>query len=317
MPKYFPFFRGRRTELTAVRELASEIAKSNSIIPIIEPVNNTQSTVRSLTNLVEASMPFLFICNPIHGDYQNDRVGLRRDLITPNLKGYTNWTPALYLNTETRINELRGFLKVYGNDRPALIYYGLPRQQSVLNLIKSNDFSWHVFIGTNTPRHYTDSVDRNNRVKVQDRFVRAYRNADFPTRDFFTDMNTLGGNPDRLNFGDFSIVGDHYSETGGAAHAVALHHMHYHDTSSELYVSHFISDHTQTSAQRPAKTLEALRKLVRSLRSLQPNDTSTCEQYRQLNSEQQARSLEVMKRMAIKHHLEIMLDGGLNDLCNR
>ena len=317
MPKYFPFLRGRRTELTAVRELASEIAESNSIIPIIEPVNNTQSTMRSLEVLVDASMPFLFICNPIYGKYRNDRVGLRRDLITPNLKDYANWTPALYLDTETRVNQIRGFFRLYGDQRPALIYYGLPRQQSVLDLIEHSDISWHVFIGTNTPRHYMDAIENGLLVRVQDRFVKAYRNADYPARDFFTDMNTLEGNPNKDNFGDFSIVGDYYSETGGAAHAVTLHHMHYHETSSDLYVSHFVSDHTQSSAQRPAKTLEALRKLVRSLRSLQPNDTYTCEQYRQLHSQQQARSLEVMKRLAIKHHLEIMLDGGLNDLCKQ
>ncbi len=315
MPKYFPFLRGRRTELTAVRELAEDIARSKSIIPIIEPVNSTESTTKSLTTLVGASMPFLFICNPIHGDYYNDRVGLRRDLITPNLRNYDNWTPALYLDTETRINELRGFLKVYGDQRPALIYYGVPRQQSVLDLISSNNFSWHVFIGTNAPRQYMNAVDQSKLVRVRDEFVKAYRNADYPSMDFFTDMNTLAGNPNKIHFGDFSIVGDHFSPTGGAAHAVALHHMHYDESSSALYVSHFISDHTQSSAQRPGKTLEALSKLVRSLRTLKPNDTSSCEQYRQLHNQQQARSLEMMKRMAIKHHLEIMLDGGLSNLC--
>lgn len=42
--KYFPFFRGKRYEMMALRDLAEEIANSGNVIPILEPVNSNQTT---------------------------------------------------------------------------------------------------------------------------------------------------------------------------------------------------------------------------------------------------------------------------------
>ena len=311
---YYPFLRGKQNELLALRNLASSIAKNGRVIPIIEPVNANPTTRISIDRFIEESMPFMFICNPIHGKFKDNAKGLRTDLIEQTLIDYDNWTPSLYVDGQTAVLELEEFINMYGDDCPlALVYYGRPRRIPVREMIEDNDFRWHVFMDHRVQRDYRKSVPNGSCVLVSDRFVRQPRNADYPPKEFFSDLNTVAANPNRSHFGDFSIVGDHYTETGGAAHAVALHHVHYSKESRSLDISHFISDRIHTSADTPGKIIEALSHLVESLDTLQPNDTQASLEYRAMNETEQSRGLGYMKRLAIKHHLEIMLGKGLEE----
>ena len=308
---YFPFFRGRQNELIAIRELASSIARNGRIIPIIEPVRANPTTRKSIDQFIEASMPFLFICNPIHGKFSSDHVGLRAALIDQALIDYDNWIPSLYVNEQTAIQELDGFIKTYDGDYPlALIYYGQPEQNAVCKTIDEHYFQWHVIVDHRVPNDYIQSIPAGSCVRVHDQFVRR-RNADYPNTEFFTDLNTVAGNADRTHFGDFSIVGDHYTESGGPAYAVTLHHVHYKEGSRTLYISHFISDRTSTPVDPAGKTIEALNHLVDTLDALQPNNTQACQEYKDMRRSEHAGSLGYMKRMAIKHHLEVMLGDSL------
>ncbi len=309
---YFPFLRGKQNELMAVRDLASNIAKHRRVIPIIEPVKANSTTRISIDRFIEESMPFLFICNPIHGEFKDNAAGISTGLINQTLIEYDNWTPSLYvIDGQKAVQELEGFINTYGANYPlALIYYGRPQQNAVRKMIKENDFRWHVFMDGRVESAYIQSVSDDSCVLVSDRFVRKPRNADYPEKEFFTDLNTVAGNPNRSHFGDFSI-GDHYTETGGPAHAVALHHVHYAKRSRTLDISHFISDRIHTSVDTPGKIIEALNHLVESLDTFQPNNTQACLEYREMNKHEQSKGLGYMKRLAIKHHLEIMLGNGL------
>ena len=294
----------------AVRALASSIADNGRIIPIIEPVNENPATHKSINRFIEESMPFLLVCNPIHGKFSDD-AGLCERFIERALTDYDNWTPSLYVDAQTRIQELEWFIDTYGDHKLlALIYYGLPRRKAVRLMIEGSYFQWHVFLDRRVEREYVESVNTSSCVLVSDRFKRR-RNSDYPEKEFFTDLNTAAGNPKKSHFGDFSIVGDYYTETGGPAHAVALHHMHYEEGSRRLEVSHFISDRTETTVDTPGKTIEALDHLVDALGGLDPNGTQACQEYRDMMASGQTKGLGYMKRLAIRHHLEVMLGDGL------
>jgi len=308
---YFPFLRGKQNELIAVRELAPSIVENGRVIPVTEPVNANSATRISIRRFVETSMPFLLICNPNYGDFTYNPDRLRMDLITPELTGRTNWTPAFIVHRQTTSSILEAFIRRYGGDHQiALIYYGLPDGRA-RSAITSHPFRWHVFMYDRVERSYIESLNPDLRVRISDPFVRQPRNALYPPIDFFTDLNTIARNHKRLHFGDFSIFGDHFAESGGAAHAVALHHVHYENGSRSLFVSHFVSDHRETSANIPGKTIEALNHLVNALNRLNPNNTQVCQEYREMAQSQQSRGLGYMKRLALKHHLEVMLTGGL------
>jgi len=94
--------------------------------------------------------------------------------------------------------------------------------------------------------------------------------------------------------------------------AVAVHHIHYREgDSGSLDISHFISDRTETTADTPGKIIEAVTHLVDGLDELLPNNTDACDEYREMVSTGDSRGLGYLKRLAIMHHLELMLDGGI------
>ena len=312
--KYFPFLRGKQNELLALRDVAADIVRNGNVIPILEPVNSNRTTFKSIGQFKEESMPFLFICNPIHGNFSDDAKKLDRDVISKELSDYDNWIPALYVDGESTLQELETFTEAYDEYEQTLIYYGMPQQSAVRSRIDNAGVDYHVFINNRVENDYIESIPVNNRVKIVDSFRRQVRNAEYPSREFFTDLNTAAGNRNDVAFGDFSIVGDYYVDKGGPAHAVALHHICFGEKSHSLYIRHFISDRTKTAVDTPGKIIEAVNHLVEALDDLQPNGTDACREYRTMSEDQESPSLGYMKRLAIKHHLEVILsDGGLGN----
>ena len=306
--KYFPLLRGKQNEMLALRDLAEEIALIGEVVPIIEPVRWNRNTIISINAFMDSDMRFVLVCNPALGEYSEDRPGLAGHITALDLMDYPNWVPAMYVRGGTRSVEIRQFLRTYRDFEVAFIYKGKPQQQAALGLITGANVAHHVFLLNRVEQEYIDTIRVDDRVMVRDPFVRAARNAEYPDRRFFTDMNTVAGNQDDVNFGDFSIAGDYYTDTGGAAHAVALHHIHFDRNSHRLMVSHFISDRRDMPVDVGGKTLEAINNLVRALPLVRPSDTNTCDEYRELGADRRYRSLGYMKRMAIRHHLEVMLN---------
>lgn len=208
-------------------------------------------------------------------------------------------------------DDLSAFVEEYANHELAAIYWGLPEEQDARDILGDDRIIHHVILNGRVASAYVNGIDAEKRVIITDPFNRQARNADYPAREFFTDRNTIAGNPDRLDFGDFSIVGNHYMEQGGPAFAVALHHIHFRNNPGPLDISHLISDRTETSVDTPGKIIEALDKLVAALPDLEPNDTEACDEYRQMAEDEVSRGLGYMKRLAIKHHLEVMLGDGI------
>ena len=308
--RYFPLLRGKQNEIIALRDLARDIAENGSVIPILEAVNDNSTTHNSIGRFMGESMPFLFICNPIYGTFANDPDRLVTAIIGRDLIDYDNWIPALYIREATSLQELDTFTETYVDHRRALIYYGRPRGSAVRSRIEDAGVDYHVFIRGRVENGYIDSIPTQHRVLIEDSFHRRQRNADYPDREFFTDQNTDEGNKDDVSFGDFSIVGDYYRDTGGPAHAVALHHIHFGEYSHSLDIQHFISDRVESAVDTPGKTIEAVAHLVEALDSLQPNDTMACREYRAIARDQTAPGLGYMKRLAIRHHLEVILGPG-------
>jgi hypothetical protein len=312
MRRYFPFLRGKQNELMALRELAENIAEHDQIIPIIEPVNGNNTTQISLDRYVEVSMPFLFICNPYHGVFTNNAEELFTSLISETLMEYDNWTPALQVNVHSAPADITQFLQRYSDREVAIIYIGLPANAQTIALLNNNQIVHHAFLEGHIGAAHVNAIPAAQRVLIADRFHRQARNVDYPDNEFFTDMNTLAGNPNRIDFGDYSIVGDHFAETGGPAYAVAVHHIHYEGNApGSLEINHFISDDTDTAVNTSGKIIQAVHNLVTAMPGLQPNNTEACQEYQEMDQDQVSHGLGYLKRLAIKHHLEIMLDGGI------
>ena len=296
----------------ALRELAGQIAEHRFIIPIIEPVKQNATTRISLDRYIEVSMPFLFVCNPSYGDFANNPELLFTDLTNEALMEYDNWTPALQVNVNSTAATINAFLQRYEQFEVAIIYNGLPANAAAVALLPNERTVNHVFVDGAVGAAYVNGINPELRVMIADRFHRQARNADYPDTEFFSDANTVAGNPNRLDFGDYSIVGNHFAETGGPAYAVAVHHIRFEGNApGPLHINHFISDHVDAAVNTSGKIIEAVHNLVEEIDNFQPHDTAACDEYREMDEEQTSRGLGYLKRLAIQHHLEVMLNGGI------
>lgn len=310
--RYFPLFRGKRGEMTALRKLAHLIAQIGTVIPIIEPVKENNNKTHPLEDLADCSMPFLFICNPTKGDYEDMPETLAETVIKKHLMDYQGWTPAFYVGWRTSSEEIARFRDRYKNYKCALIYYQTPKTDVFTN-IDPYEYSNHVYYDGVLEEQHRDSLPLPESVRIVDRFKREHRNADYVDMEKFTGSNTLFENPNDEDFGDFSVQGNYYQDgPGGQTKTVAIHHIHFYPgkTSGPLYVSHFLSERTLIESDVTQKTIEALGNLESKFGELLPNATRACEEYRAIGDRQSGTSLEKLKQLSIMHHLEVMLSEG-------
>lgn len=315
--KYFPLFRTRTYEMIAVRELASEMVGTGRIVPIFEPISNSNSFRKSLQQCVEENLRFLFIVNPkivnprVNQNFAPNPRLLVKEVIRPTLQEYENWVAAYYVDEKTTLKQMRGFLAFFIDREKALIYTGQPKNE-VLEEIghASGWFAHHVFLKDKVEPTYIETTPIDERVYLADSFNRQDRNADYEEGpELFTAFNTLSANPDNINFGDYSIESQRYRIGGSQPNVVAAHYIHLNARS--LYVSHFLSNRRNSSSDTKGKTLEALRHLVNALGELKPNDTDACREYREMVASGEVCGLGPLKGLSIQHHLEIMLRDGV------
>ena len=110
-------------------------------------------------------------------------------------------------------------------------------------------------------------------------------------------------------FGDYLIVGDDYSETGGPAYAVAIH-LTYIGAEDDIFIYHFLSDQTDSPIDPGGKFIEALAKLVKELK--RPNSTifksKACLEYLDLFDKKHFPGLGYVKKLSMQHHIELIAD---------
>ncbi|MCW1913749.1 sce7725 family protein [Luteolibacter sp. GHJ8] len=308
MPTYFPFLRGKQNELIAVRELSGRIADSSAVRPIIEPVNGNATTIGALNEFYRQGMQFGLIVNPSHGEFAGNEARLLSDVIKPTVLDYDNFFPILQVDRNTSLAQVEWFKKQFPQEWKAVIYRAMPEVPRVLDWVTTDARIYHhIFLDGRVSGEYVTQVPAARRVMIRDNFNKQERNKDYELVEHFTDMNTLVGNPEGVGWGDFSIVGSKFSEGGGQAYAVAIHHVHQSQNGDHLDVSHAISDRQDTDEDTPGKVIEAVNNLLSRVENLYPNDTSACREYQKMSRTGVSRGLGYLKRLAIRHHLEIFL----------
>lgn len=311
MSTYFPFLRGKQNELLALKMLASTIANKQNVLPIIEPINGNGTTKGSLEKYAEEGMLFILVTNPRFGGFKGKGGELHDQLCVNGVLGeYDNYMPALHVNRSTRMQEVSDFIEKYETPFRAVIYESEPTIVKVREWCSTDDRIYHhVFLDGTVSAPFINATPLIRRVMLRDNFIKQERNSDYPTEaEHFTDRNTAAGNPDNVNWGDYSIIGNDFTEGGGAAKAVAIHHIHKSENTGALEISHFLSDQQETTANVNAKIIEAVDNLVGNLSSLTPNDTCACEIYREMSATKHSHGLGYLKRLAILHHLETILN---------
>lgn len=251
---YFPYLRGKRHELSALRRISS-LLDPTKIRPIIEPVNvNTSELTRTIRAInIDGHIP-LIIVNPLVGQLVNsmDILALTHDATLSFLPciafSHQNFSSATRLSAQF-VNDNVNYA-TYFKDEPAGNITAIT-SRAVINTVFSTQSTSAQFLA-NMPRL----------VKVQDFFNARSRNADYPTQPYnYSDAHLIYNNlPNAIGFGDFQIVGEAYSDDGGPARAVAIH-ITYINTlvNDQIYIKHCVSTlESDTTSNTGRKFLQAL-----------------------------------------------------------
>jgi hypothetical protein len=157
---------------------------------------------------------------------------------------------------------------------------------------------------------------KQGKVLFEDKFNKQQKNADYQNKEdeFFSEDHLYFSEEGFVGFGDYSIIGNDYSESGFAPRAVAIHIV-YLASDRTLRIRHFISDSNVDISDVAGKFYEAVSKLYAWYANGQENQSTAglkalIEHYKNGTYP----GLPTLKKLSIMHHLELVskiLGGGL------
>ena len=306
---YFPYLRGKQYEWITIRELSRLISQNEQIFPIMEPVKRNFSNLRrSIELIMTNNAPIVIIVNPQIGELSNNTEALRFELENIGFMDYRNAYLGYIINGRTRIREVNRFFDAFSDNNLCLVHrFNFSDTTNLIDIINGFDkFSYNIFIESETGRRYRRSFTDIRKVIIEDGFEKR-RNEDYPEEEFFSDLHLEFRHQGYDGFGDYLIVGDNYSETGGPAHAVAIH-LTYINQDEEIWVKHFVSDTTGDPLDPAGKFMEALDKVVEYLQG-DDNEifiSSACQEFIDLHNAERFPGLGYVKKLSMKHHIELI-----------
>lgn len=304
---YYPYFRGKQFELISVREKAEIFAKSG-FVPIIEPVREALNGLdKSLKAVCDVHGKVVVIVNPYHGDHRENGAGITELLKT--FIGKESVGVGILLRQDIDVAEAIAHCNRHPNHQLTFIHAGFTHGKELAAALGDRlEETRNVFNETYCPKTYRKHFLGSERILLRDGFKRR-RNRDYPPVELFSDLNVTFEEEGMNGFGDFSIVGDDYSESGGPAYAVAIHLTFIDpDQDDAMFVYHFVSDSQDTPTDPAGKFAEALEKLIEKLDSGESNlyETSAIQELRELSKKGHFPGLGYLKKLSLNHHIETL-----------
>ncbi len=307
---YYPYFRGKQNELITIRENTALLAASG-FVPIIEPVKETISGLkRALDAVVEAKGQAVVIVNPFHGDFSKDGQTLS-ELLAKHFSQEDGISAGVLLKNDMSVKDVVKCCKDHADHSLTLIHAGFSDAKELAHALgdKSNSMV-HCFFEVDSGKLYQKHFKDAKRVLIRDGFQRR-KNREHPEVELFSDLHATFEDENMDGFGDFLIVGDDYSESGGPAYAVAIHLTFIdNDKDGAMYIYHFVSIRKDTPKDPAGKFLEALNKLVKKLDEPDSKvlETKAVQEFRELHNRKHYPGLGYLKKLSMQHHIETLAD---------
>lgn len=255
---YYPYFRGKQYELITIRENAP-LLKQAGFVPIIEPVKESLTGLaNSLKSIVQVAGKAIVIINPDIGDHSYNSESIA-SLLQGEFNSYNEIYFGIYLTEKHKFEFAKSIYEQCSGKSIAFIHSGFSEAKQLADLpgvIDSN--VQHIFQENYCGKLYQKHFNHAKKVLLRDGFNKRI-NREYPEVEFFSDLHATYELENMQGFGDFLIVGDDYSETGGPAFAVAIHITFIdHDKDDEMHIFHFVSVRQDDPKDTPGKFLEAL-----------------------------------------------------------
>ncbi|PRB46474.1 hypothetical protein CQ009_05410 [Pseudomonas sp. MYb2] len=298
---YYPILKAKRHELNTLFDLAP-ILPAAKYRPVIEPVNaKYKSLIETIEQLHSYSVSPLVVINPSQGHFsKNSSAGLFGQL-QADPKSANKFVPCIKVKDAADSVAL-GLLASYPNAALYLENDIGARSLSILNSASC--------VLLNQQKVDDTIVDKlKNVVVYADSFAKKKRNADYTSQSFYSGLHVSYKKKSNVSgFGDFTIMGEEYLDSGGPAYVVAIH-VSYIDgvAPNSMYVHHYCStvdDKLPTNAG--GKYKEALVKMFKFIAANPTvyDNTLGLSEFRASHSVMHFPGLGLVKEMSMKHHIE-------------
>ncbi|UBZ15788.1 sce7725 family protein [Flagellimonas marinaquae] len=308
--KYFPYFRGKQYELIAIRESA-QFLYEHDFVPIIEPVKKDLKSLEKVLKVTsQVSTKVIVIVNPSDGDLKFNGNSIQ-DLLDNKFANNPSIIRGVLLTEGMSSNTANQIIEDLGDCQIALIHAGFSEAKTLAMDIADEMKSYinvffQDFCGKLYIKHFVNSKCR---VLLRDGFHQR-RNRDHPQVEFFSDLHATYIEENMNGFGDFLMVGDEYSESGGPAYTIAIHITYIDgDKDDAMFIHHFKSDRQDTPKDPAGKFAEALDKLVEELNDPHGKilgNTSAMIEFKDLHLRGHFPGLGYVKKLSMKHHIETL-----------
>jgi hypothetical protein len=308
---YYPYFRGKQNELITIRNNAPMMARAG-FVPIIEPVKETLNGLkRALDAVVNSKGKAIVIVNPFHGDYSANSDSLT-NLLAEHFEGEDGISAGILLTNKITLQEAISCCKAHEQHNLTLIHAGFSNAKELSSALGNKLISiTHCFFAEDAGKLYQKHFFAATcKILIRDGFKKR-KNREHPKEEFFSDLHATFEMEGMQGFGDFLIVGDEYSESGGPAYAVAIHLTFIDGEQDEaMFIYHFISDRQDTPQDPAGKFLEALNKLIEKADESGTKilSTSALEEFRDLHARKHFPGLGYVKKLSMQHHIEVLED---------
>jgi hypothetical protein len=307
---YHPYFRGKQYELITIREMSSLLAKAG-FHPIIEPVRDALNGLQKALDAVgKANGRAIVIVNPYHGDLSGAGEPLTK-LLKEEFHDWSSISAGILLKHGMTSDEAMESYEEHANHSPVLIHAGFPDAKALAEKLgQPTQDQCHIFFDRFCGKLYQRHFKGAHRVLLKDGFEKK-RNADYKSVEPFSDLHATFGDEGMNGFGDFLIVGDDYSESGGPAYAVAIHLTFIDpDQDDTMRIYHFVSERQDTPKDPAGKFAEALAKMMKTLdkKGSKVLETDAVKEFRGLYEQRHFPGLGYVKKLSMNHHVETLAD---------
>lgn len=305
---YFPILRGKQFELIALRECSSLWNEDNiKISPIIEPVKtSTRSLIMTLDEFISRNLPFTIIVNPIVGDFQNRSSEVIR-FVNTNLGEYSNFNIGIYIHNNDAIENIRKTVHELEVGYQGLLFIHNIQLEDSIDELNQFGAKFNLVNTNKTSRRYHRNFSNISIVTLDDPFNTLQRNADYlkVEDEFFSEEHLFFAQDGFIGFSNYAITGESYAESGFLPYAVAIH-LTYADDENRIRIRHFVSDSNDDTSDVAGKFAEALDKLVIWSQQQEILTTEALQEFYELHHREHFPGLGYIKKLSIKHHLELV-----------
>lgn len=306
---YFPYLRCKQFELLALKEI-SPLIQEALVSPVLEPVKkSTASIERTLQSMVQNNLNFSIIINPIHGEFASNPNGIVT-MINSQLANYDNFQFGIIVNQFTDLDFITALLNDLTFDRPiSLVHAGRVNDIDALrDWCGDYEIKYNLHGESFPVRRYRGIINPDTKVLLEDKFKPQVKNADYMNvpDEFFSDDHLYYEDDGYEGFGDFLTIGDDYAESGWLPYAIAIH-LTYKKVNNQIWIRHFVSDSNSDTTDVAGKFGEALEKLIAFI-DAENIHTQAAEEFRALHNNGHYPGLGSIKKLSIKHHIELVYD---------